>query len=164
MLLLISDANVLIDIEHGGLSSQLFRLEFDFAVPDTLFEEELRERHAHLLEMGLNVLAVDADGVQFALNIGEAHRRASSNDLLALALARQHKCMLVTGDKALRAAAVAQHIELRGTLWLVEQLVISEQISYTEARDAYSRMRAVGSRLPWPEVAAQLRGWGCDPI
>ncbi len=46
MLLLISDANILIDIEDGNLTSVIFRLPYEIAVPDILFELELRERHS----------------------------------------------------------------------------------------------------------------------
>ncbi|OGV32302.1 MAG: hypothetical protein A3E88_05655 [Legionellales bacterium RIFCSPHIGHO2_12_FULL_35_11] len=53
MLLLISDTSVLIDIEHGELTSAMFSLPWQFAVPDILFLEELAEKHAHLLEFGL---------------------------------------------------------------------------------------------------------------
>ena len=52
MLLLISDANILIDIEFGGLVAPLFSLEYQFAVPDILFYEELDEQHRYLLGMG----------------------------------------------------------------------------------------------------------------
>lgn len=54
MLLLISDANILIDIEIGGLVAPLFSLEYQFAVPDVLFCEELEEQHNYLLGMGLS--------------------------------------------------------------------------------------------------------------
>ncbi len=53
MLLLISDANILIDMEVGNLMPVIFRLPYEIAVPDILFELELRERHSHLLEAGL---------------------------------------------------------------------------------------------------------------
>lgn len=49
MLFIISDASVLIDIEHGELTSAMFSLPWKFAVPDVLFVEELAERHEHLL-------------------------------------------------------------------------------------------------------------------
>ena len=52
MLLLISDANILIDIEDGNLISVIFQLPYEIAVPDILFELELRERHSHLLQAG----------------------------------------------------------------------------------------------------------------
>src|SRR3972149_5500331 len=49
MLLLISDANILIDMEDGNLIPVIFQLPYEIAVPDILFELELRERHSHLL-------------------------------------------------------------------------------------------------------------------
>lgn len=45
MQLLISDANILIDMDDGGLLSSLFKLPYEFVTPDVLFEEELKENH-----------------------------------------------------------------------------------------------------------------------
>jgi hypothetical protein len=53
MLLVISDACVLIDIECGELTSVMFSLSYQFAVPDILFAEELENRHGHLLQFGV---------------------------------------------------------------------------------------------------------------
>ena len=53
MLLLICDANILIDIETGGLVAPMFSLDYTFVVPDVLFIEELESSHGHLLDMGL---------------------------------------------------------------------------------------------------------------
>lgn len=53
MLLLISDANILMDVEVGDLVAPMFSLGYQFAVPDVLYYDELEERHAHLLGMGL---------------------------------------------------------------------------------------------------------------
>ena len=53
MLLLISDANILIDIEIGGLVAPMFSLDYRFAVPDVLYHEELEEQHSYFLDMGL---------------------------------------------------------------------------------------------------------------
>lgn len=50
MPLLISDANILMDIEVGELTAPMFSLGYQFAVPDILYFEELEEQHAHLLK------------------------------------------------------------------------------------------------------------------
>lgn len=42
MLLLISDANILIDMEAGKLLEKLFLLPFNFAIPDILYWEEIQ--------------------------------------------------------------------------------------------------------------------------
>ena len=53
MLLLISDTSILIDIECGQLTGAMFSLDYQFAVPDILFAEELAEKHGALLKFGL---------------------------------------------------------------------------------------------------------------
>lgn len=53
MQLLISDANILIDLEEGGLLRQLFGLPYEFRVPDILFYEELEDQHGYLVDLGL---------------------------------------------------------------------------------------------------------------
>lgn len=74
MLLVISDANILIDFEDGNLTSVIFRLPYEIAVPDILFELELRERHSYLLEAGLKVRSLTAESVKrtesLSLNCG----------------------------------------------------------------------------------------------
>ena len=61
MKVLISDANVLIDMEVGGLIQPMFQLPYQFHTPDILFEEELDEQHAYLLEMGLIKAPLSSD-------------------------------------------------------------------------------------------------------
>jgi hypothetical protein len=49
MPLLINDANIFIDLAVSGMTAQIFALPYQFAVPDVLFEQELRAQHADLL-------------------------------------------------------------------------------------------------------------------
>lgn len=60
MQLLISDANILIDLEEGDLFDVLFQLPYRFCVPDILFAEELEAQHSHLVEMGLALRELDS--------------------------------------------------------------------------------------------------------
>ncbi|MES9874253.1 MAG: DUF3368 domain-containing protein [Candidatus Sedimenticola sp. 6PFRAG7] len=168
-MLLISDANILIDISVGGLIEQMFGLQEDFAVPDVLFDEELSEQHPELLGLGLVSMTLNGEGVMAAYE-AKAHctgRAAPSlNDLFALMLARQVEGVLLTGDRRLRELTEAQYpeVEVRGTLWIVQRLVEDGLIDAEVARLSYAEMRLSGSRLPWAEVNRQLTGWGVSPI
>ena len=42
MTVLVSDVSVLIDLEHGSLLEAAFQMPFEFAVPDVLYELELK--------------------------------------------------------------------------------------------------------------------------
>ena len=156
MQLLVSDANILIDLEEGELLEQLFQLPYQFKVPDILFEEELRTNHAHLADLGLQVGELTADTMRDAFVLVQRYKDPSRNDCFALALARQEGCPLLTGDKALRKAAETEGTIVKGTLWVVEQMVQQNLIDCLLAHQAYDRMEQAGRRLPWSVARQRL--------
>jgi hypothetical protein len=136
-------------MEEGGLLEAMFQLPFDFATPDILFFEELEEEHAHLPNLGLTLKEVSSQSMMYAMLLTGTYTQASRNDCFALALAKQEQCPLLTGDMALRKAAEKEAAIVKGTIWLVSQLVVHQQISTEQAREAYRQMQANGRRLPW---------------
>lgn len=162
MPLLISDANILIDIEDGNLIPVIFRLPYEIMVPDILFELELRERHSHLLEVGLKVKSLSAESVKKTEFLIQHYPRPSMMDHSSLALAIQEQCPLLTGDKDLRIAAKKERVEVHGTLWLVEQLLKQKLIELSQAKSSFDSMKTKGSRLPWGDVEKLLNKW--EPI
>lgn len=149
MQLLISDAHILIDLEEGELLAQLFALPYRFTVPDILYFEELEAQHAHLCGMGLELAELSPATLLYAMALIGRVRGPSRNDCFALALARQEGCPLLSGDQALREVAVLEAVEVRGTLWVVEELVRAGVITVDTAHAAYDRMQANARRLPW---------------
>lgn len=158
MLLLISDANILIDMDTGGLLAPMFSMEYRFAVPDVLYVEELEGQHVGLFELGLQSVTLQDHLVAEVAVLSQRYCRPSRNDLFALALAASEMCPLLTGDKDLRVAAEAERVEVRGTLWLVTEMARAKKISIQVARAAYQRMRDSGRRLPWDEAERLLAG------
>ena len=69
MLLLISDANILIDVEAAELLETLFKLPYQFAIPDILYVEEIEPGTPGLERLGLNVLEVRPDFITEHLSI-----------------------------------------------------------------------------------------------
>lgn len=155
MLLLISDANILMDIEEGDLLAPMFSLEYKFGVPDVLYYEELDDQHSHLLDLGLKVYKMTAESVERVQILSQAYARPGRNDLFALALAEAENCTLLTGDAALRSAAETERVEVKGTVWLILEMVSQHRITVQVAKAALNKMRANGRRLPW-DVAEQM--------
>ena len=156
--LVISDANILIDMEAAGLLRQMFRLDVTFGVPDVLYEEELREQHPELLHLGLKTLELKEAGVGLAAGLVTKYQGsgANTNDLLALALAQQERCPVLTGDRKLRTVAEQENVEFHGTVWLVGLLIRGRIITVRHARAAYDKMKRADRWLPWDEVKKQL--------
>ena len=151
-MLIISDTSVLIDIECGQLTKAMFRLPFQFAVPDTLFVEELSGKHGHLLEMGLQSKTMSGELVAEAINLYHQYHKISVNDMLAFTLAKHERSQLLTGDKALREVALKFNVEVHGTIWLVKRMLENGVIAMRDACKGFDLMRASGSRLPWDEI------------
>lgn len=158
--LLISDANVIIDIEVGGLIKQMFRLEYEFAVPDVLYEIELKENHSNLPKFGLRRIELQPAAVEDAVALGAKYPRPGRIDLMVLALAKQEQCLLLTGDQKLREAGYAEGITVVGTIWLVGEMLTAKTVNKKDARVAYEKMKLSERRLPWAEVGKQLKGYG----
>lgn len=159
MQLLISDANILIDMEAGELLTQLFQLPMQFATPDILYWEEIEPGTPGLIELGLKILEISGEYVAYAATLPTKFGTApSSNDYLAMALAKQEGCPLLTGDQALKAAAQSEDITVMGTVWLLRTMVENKVIDVEQALSALNLMKERKSRLPWDEATRILNG------
>ncbi|SMF94304.1 PIN domain-containing protein [Methylomagnum ishizawai] len=161
MLLLISDANILIDMEAGQLMTTFFRLPMRFGVPDILYWEEIEPGSPGLEGNGLLVLEVSAEYIEYAYSLPSRYGTGpSSNDYLALALAKQEGCPLLTGDQALKSVANQENVPAMGTIWLLRAMVEEGLLTVDEALAALRRMRENKRRLPWAEAERILGGLG----
>ncbi len=156
MQLLISDANILIDMEEGQLLELMFKLPFQFQTPDMLFADELEELHPHLPGYGLQLGILNDASIHRVSQLVLKYKNTGRYDCMALALAQQEQCTLLTGDQNLTKAAKAEKVETRGSLWLVEQLVQHRIITIESARHSYTQMEANGRRLPWKQARQRL--------
>lgn len=154
--LLISDANILIDLEDGNLLNELFKLPFQFQVPDMLYVDELADNHSHLLNLGLQLGELTPESIAEVTRLVQKYKKPSRYDCMALALAKQDSCTLLTGDGKLRKAAELENVEFKGTLWIVETMISYQLITVQLARIAYQDMKKTGRRLPWELAERRL--------
>ncbi|MBI5780346.1 MAG: DUF3368 domain-containing protein [Rhodocyclales bacterium] len=161
MRLLISDANILIDMEAGALMETLFRLPMQFGIPDLLYYEEIEEGSPGLEQLGLQIMEVRGEFVQYAEALLRRYNpmlpakngaKPSHNDYLALALAKQECCTLLTGDANLRLVASKESVTVMGTIGLLCAMVENQLLTVDEALKALHRMKEGQRRLPWDEA------------
>jgi predicted nucleic acid-binding protein len=157
MLLLVSDANILIDLEEGGIIALLFRLSYEIVTPDLLFADEMAAMYPHLPDWGLKLGELGAAAMFDVARLSQTYRGPSRYDCMALALARQESCPLLSGDRDLRQAALNEGVSVHGTIWVVEQMLSQGLLNPTSARSAFDAMRNAGSRLPWAEVEKMIK-------
>jgi len=159
MRVLVSDTSVIIDLERGEILESVFQLNYEFVVPDLLFEEELKPYGGdRLLELGLRVEELDGSGVGQAIQQRREAPSLSMPDAFALTLARENDWVLLTGDGPLRMLAGAQKVECHGVLWVFDEL---EAAALLEAKALHRSLSLIADhercRLPAREVRSRLK-------
>jgi hypothetical protein len=156
--LLVSDTSVLIDLERGHLLQTTFKLPTPLAVPDVLYERELRATNGELLvTLGLQVLSLDAAGVALAQAYLGRARSVSVPDAFALALAKTGGHILVCADRALRALAHIESVECHGLFWILDQIFTAGLLPANRVRTALEAIAGhPRCRLPKEMVSEYL--------
>lgn len=138
-------------------------LPYEVLIPDALFEEELvRFTPAQkdlLSQGGLKVVELPPESVLRARAIVSDYPQLSIHDAFAYALAEScEDCMLLTGDRGLRALAESNRLGVHGTLWVIDQ-IHSVGLAPTNVLLAVLRdfTHDPSVRLPRRELAARIR-------
>ncbi len=158
MRVLVSDTSVLVDLERGSLLEASFRLPFQFAVPDLLYERELKGYGGdELIRLGLAVVELDGDGLTRALAYRQQAPALSVPDSFALALAQTREWVLLTGDGALRQLATDEAVECHGVLWVLDEI---HGAAVATAQALHDGLNTISGhprcRLPRPEIRRRL--------
>lgn len=149
---------MIIDLERGNFLEELFQLPFEFAVPDLLFDRELKgELGDHLVALGLRIEELDPNELVRATAVHRERNVLSAPDTFAFAIAEQRAWTLLTGDGALRTLASDCGVEAHGVLWLCDQFeehaVLDNTRLHTGLTTISTHQRC---RLPAAEVSVRL--------
>lgn len=161
MIILVSDTSVLIDLERGGLLEQAFACGLTMVVPDLLYQRELESENGPLLRrLGLGVVALNPNEVDYAQQVRKQRPGLSLPDCFALSCARRQDHALVSGDMLLRSEAQARQCTVYGLLWILDQLEASGSVGVATLHEGLSRIwNHPRRRLPRAEVMARLQRW-----
>ncbi len=159
--LVVSDANVIIDMVDGDVLRQFFRMPLEICVPDLLYAAELEPYIPDLSALGLQVRPLSPETIQYVDELGtRGIALPSINDQLALGLAKQERCTLLTGDQMLRRLAEAEGIAVHGTVWLMNEMISHRLVTPASAVRHLRLMLRNGSRLPLREIRRMLKRHG----
>lgn len=163
MKLFVQDANIIIDLIDCEIFELFFLLELEVVTTSLVLGEivERRQREAcqavtrkewlQVIEIStieyLRLQALELPGLSVA-------------DRSVLELAAGRSACLLTGDGRLRKAAAHSEVDVRGVLWVFDQLVGKGLLAKTEAGRKLRRLKERNQRLPKSEIEKRLRAWG----
>ena len=161
MRVLVSDASILIELAKRSLLDALFKLPFEFAVPDALYENELIDLgevdRQQLTLLGLRVESLDAEGIARAISYQTARPKLTFHDCLAVTLAVTNNWPLLTGDKRMRALAEEEHLEAHGVLWVIDRFADHRIVRKpTLVRVLRSMLEDPRTRVPHAEIRRRI--------
>ena len=158
---------LLIDLGRGSLLQPVFRLPFEFAVPDLLYEDELKGHgESALVREKLRVEELSGGAVARALGYRRMQKTLSLPDCFALALAKAKSWTLLAGDRALRELAAEEQVLCHGVLWLLDRLHEHRTINRNALHDGFRRIAAhPRCRLPQAEIRKRFHLYPArDPV
>ncbi len=163
MRIVVSDSRCLIDLRKVSLLDTFLRLPYEFLIPNTLFEEELLRFTAAqkkaLICSGLNIMDLPGERVLRAQAVMRKIPQISVHDGFAFALAESKPgCILLTGDDRLRVLATQHEMDVRGVLWVLDEI---QRNCLTTAATLLCALRVFSAdptaRLPRREVDAYIK-------
>lgn len=159
MRVIVHDSNVLIDLLHADLLKLWAECGIEINVSILVFSEIQTDaaKLASIKELVIHQL--EPDDLVESLGFYERHPDLSLPDCSCIPLAMKHGVPLLTGDKLLRRIASSLGIEVRGMLWVLDQLLESELIDRSQAVSILELLINKGSRYPMDEVQKRLKAW-----
>lgn len=159
-MVIINDTNIWIDLKLTNIIEKVFLLPYELAVPDILYNDELKDMDGELLEAnGIKIIEMTNDEVVETAERSGMTNRVSFNDLITLVVAKSRGYILVTGDGNLRKIAKSENVELRGTIWLIDEMVSNNILDIGEAALICKKLLQLKRRLPKEELQLRIKRW-----
>ena len=163
MRILVHDANLLIDLFHGGLLeiwfAQGYEIHTTSLVLTELTDADQKAAANDLVSLGALIIS---DTAANEWSDAEKLARAwgvSIPDASVALLARKLDAVLMTGDGTLRKKALAEKMEVKGTLWVMDELVARDALADSEALEALRKIQESGSFLPQADCRLRIEKW-----
>jgi predicted nucleic acid-binding protein len=162
MQLICSDTNVWIDFAAIDKTELPFRLPYTYLMNIDAVNDEFLSPPGlgeKLVSFGLVPVEMTAEEFDCAEEYGWKYPRLLVYDRVALAMAKCRGIPLLTGDKALRRAAVQETVEVMGTLYIFDRLSELGLLSDAELEECLRAILAINGgtvRLPEAEIMSRI--------
>ena len=166
MIVVVNDANILIDIIKLQLFDAFFNLNWEFHSTNLIVENELYDEQVEVLKPYIKAgrLIIDELSVDDMVEIIESQKekpQLSDKDCSALVCAKKLNASLLTSDNTLRKFAKQKHLDVHGHLWVFDALIEQGCISAIKGIQKLQELDSVNSKLKLPpkECEDRIRKW-----
>ena len=159
MKLHINDANILMDIVKLDMTDAFLALGFDLYTTDFVFAEMEPEQQVLLASDVLVKLVANQEDIVAIFEMMEAHNGLSFEDCSTWHFAQKMDGILVTGDGKLRRKASASGVEVRGMIYIIEQIKEQKLLPVAVCVEKLTMLTQLNDRLPLDEINVRIDAW-----
>lgn len=164
MRIIINDANILIDLVQLDLMNEFIQLEMELKTTDFVYEE-LNEEQKIVITSFIDsgdielIVTEDVEDYDRIINIMESSSGLSFEDCSVWHYAEKLEGILLSGDGRLRKQAIANGISVRGILYIFDQLLLANLITFELAIDKIEHLYEINPRLPINSKNERILRW-----
>ena len=164
MKIVINDANILIDLAKLDLLDVFSKLPFDLYTTDFVYEELNEEQKSPVSILHKNgfIKIIETEEVLDFQNITElldSSTGLSFEDCSVWYYSQKLSGTLLTGDGKLRKQVSKQGIEVRGIIYVFDELVKQKLLNYPIAVEKIEQLYQLNNRLPKKEIDKRIEHW-----
>jgi len=162
MKILINDANILIDLVKVDLFIQFADLPYDLYTTDFILSEvDQKEELNELIEGGkLSIIVtVEVEDFRGIYSLLEGSSGLSFEDCSAWYYSKKMNGTLVTGDGKLRKIVQRNMIEVRGIIFILDEILNNGLINFQTAIEKIELLYKLNNRLPRKELKKRIDLW-----
>lgn len=153
----ITDASVFFDILETGILPEFFSLDLDIYTTDFIFNEIEQSDQKELFDAfvrsnKLKILSIDETEQQKISEMEVKYLSLSYADKSILYKAIEKNCTLLTCDAKLKKEAESKNLKVYGSIWVVDELLNSENLAISKGINILEKLLAVNPRLPKTEI------------
>ena len=163
--IVISDANVIIDLLSVSLLEAFFALPCEICTTDFVVSEITRPEQQKIIQKfvkskKLGIVSFDADEFSEVILLqSKCPNNASIVDCSVWYYAKKVNGRLLTGDGKLRSAAERDNVKVSGILYLFDNFVEYGILTSAEAADNLESLMVCNVRLPKSECLSRIKKW-----
>ena len=162
MIIVVNDANILIDLVKLQLLPHFFSLQLKFYTTDLILDElhdwQVEELQVYIDNGTLTVIQLTDSELMDITLLQAEKRQLSEQDCSAIVCARKVTGDLLTSDNNLRKFATKKLFTVYGHLWVFDKMVEANTITPQNAIDKLTELREViNPRLNLPKIECENR-------
>ena len=164
MRIVINDANILIDLAKLELLDVFSKLKFELYTTDFVYEELNQEQKSPVSMLNKNghltiIETEETIDFQNITNLLDSSTGLSFEDCSVWYYSQKLSGTLLTGDGKLRKQVSKKGIEVRGIIYIFDELLEQDLIDINIAIEKIEQLYHLNNRLPKKEIAKRIENW-----